>query len=181
MLVRIKGNFMVLSNSVFSENYFFIVGISELLTSELIEGNYYILDIDTTNLAQIGRFSDRTKKIVAFISNDLDYYALKHIKNILLIDKRCRLNEIMSCLFLNDSPNTYHVKYKLSLREREVLACIQKGYNTKEISEQLGMTVKTYYTYRRSLIFKLQVGNRISLYRNIFRVEKYKQNAENLI
>ncbi|CDZ85798.1 hypothetical protein BN1086_04023 [Citrobacter koseri] len=44
---------MDLSNSVFSDDYFFIVGISTLLTSELIDENYYIVDVETTNLLQV--------------------------------------------------------------------------------------------------------------------------------
>ncbi|HCR3979816.1 LuxR C-terminal-related transcriptional regulator [Citrobacter sp. CK180] len=168
---------MDLSNSVFSDDYFFIVGISTLLTSELIDENYYIVDVETTNLLQVKEHFFADRKIIAFISNDLDYYALKHLRSITFVDKRSRLNEILSCLFVNDSRYIYRVKYTLSMRESEVLSCMQKGLDANEIGKQLGMTVKTFYAHRRSLVFKLQVGNRISLYRTIARVESYKQDT----
>lgn len=41
---------MNLSDSVFSDDYFFIVGISALLTPGLIDENYSIIDIETTSL-----------------------------------------------------------------------------------------------------------------------------------
>ncbi|ADO47334.1 helix-turn-helix transcriptional regulator [[Enterobacter] lignolyticus] len=168
---------MDLSDSIFSDDYFFIVGISALLTSELIDENYYIVDVEATNLLQIKRHLFPGRKIIAFITNDLDYYALKHIQNIMFVDKRRRLNEILSCLFVKDSRFRYRVRYTLSLRENEVLSCMQKGLDASEIGKCLGITVKTFYTHRRSLIFKLQAENRISLYRNIARAERYKRNT----
>lgn len=89
---------MGLSDSVFSDNNFFIVGIQALLTSKLIDKNYYIVDVEAINLKQIREHFFPSRKIIAFITNDLDYYALRHIYNITFIDKRCRLNEILSCL-----------------------------------------------------------------------------------
>jgi len=42
---------MDLSDAIFSDDYFFIVGICALLTPELIDENYYIIDIETINLS----------------------------------------------------------------------------------------------------------------------------------
>lgn len=171
---------MGLSDSVFSDNNFFIVGIKALLTSELIDENYYLVDVEAINLEQIGEHFFSGRKIIAFITNDLDYYALRHIYNITFVDKRCRLNEILSCLFVKDSQYRYRVKFRLSLRESEVLSCMQKGLDANEIGKRLGMATKTFYTHRRSLIMKMQLGNRISLYRNLARVRIYKKLADNL-
>ncbi|MET6679122.1 helix-turn-helix domain-containing protein [Citrobacter amalonaticus] len=165
---------MKLSDSVFSDDYFFIVGISALLTPELIDENYYIVDIDESILQRSTEYFPPGRKIIAFITNDLDYYALCHLRDIIFIDKRRRINEILSCLFVNDSRYAYRVKYTLSFREREVLDCMQKGMEANEIGKLLGMSMKTFYAHRRSLIFKLQLGNRVSLYRNIARVRMCK-------
>ncbi|ELW1648481.1 MULTISPECIES: helix-turn-helix transcriptional regulator [Enterobacter] len=168
---------MDLSNSVFSDDYFFIVGISALLTPELIDENYYIVDVESTSLEKIKEYLFSDRKIIAFITSDLDYYALKDLQDIVFIDRRSQLNAILSCLFVNNSRYSYRVKYALSLRESEVLSCMQEGLNADEIGKRLGMTVKTFYAHRRSLVFKLQAGNRISLYRNIARVENYKSET----
>ncbi|AIE71823.1 MULTISPECIES: helix-turn-helix transcriptional regulator [Klebsiella] len=168
---------MNLSDSVFSDDYFFIVGISALLTPGLIDENYSIIDIETTSLSEVRKHIFPGRKVIVFITNDLDYYALKHMADFVFIDKKCRLNEILSGLLVKNSQYNYRVKYSLSRREKEVLSCMQKGLDVKEISRQLGMTMKTFYTHRRSLIFKLQQGNRISLYQNIVRSELYKQSV----
>lgn len=166
---------MVLSDSVFSDDYYFIIGISVLLTPELIDENYYIVDVETINLSQIKKKFLPDRKIIAFISNDLDYYALRHMKNTLFIDKRCQLSEVLSCLLVNNSRYTYRVKYTLTLRESEILWCLQKGFDANETSARLNITIKTFYAHRRSLINKLQLDNRISLYRNIARIEFLKK------
>ncbi|HCD7552092.1 TPA: helix-turn-helix transcriptional regulator [Citrobacter farmeri] len=165
---------MKLSDSVFSDDYFFIVGISALLTPELIDENYYIVDVNESSIQRIAEYISPGRKIIAFITNDLDYYALNHLSDIAFIDKKRRINEILSCLFVNDARYAYRVKYTLSFRENEVLACMQKGMDANEIGKLLGMSMKTFYAHRRSLIFKLQLGNRVSLYRNIARVRMCK-------
>lgn len=48
-----KGKFYGFVKLRFSDDYFFIVGISTLLTSELIDENYYIVDVETTNLLRL--------------------------------------------------------------------------------------------------------------------------------
>lgn len=167
---------MNLSDSVISSDYFFITGINALLTSKLIDESYYIVDVETASLAQIKNCFGSSKKVIAFITNDLDYYALRGMQNVIIIDKCSQLNGILLSLFVNDSRYAYQVKYQLTTREREVLLCMQKGLHMNRILEHLGITAKTFYSHRRSLMFKLQAGNRISLFRNIKRVEAYKQN-----
>ncbi|MBU9833562.1 helix-turn-helix transcriptional regulator (plasmid) [Rahnella aquatilis] len=164
---------MDMSSSVFSDDYFFIVGISTLLTSELIDKNYYIVDVEAANFQQVKKYFFADRKVIAFISNDLDYYALKHLPGITFVDKRSRINEILSCLLANDSRYIYRVKCPLSVRESEVLSCMQKELDVNEIGKKLGMKVKTVYSHRRRLASKLQVGNRITLYRNIIRANLY--------
>lgn len=168
---------MGLSGSIFSDDYFFIVGMSELLTQELIDENYCIIDIETICISEVRKNITPGKKVIIFISNVLDYYALKHMSDFVFIDKKCRLNEILSCLLVKSSQYNYRMKYSLSQREEEVLYFIQKGLDVNDISQRLGMTRKTFYAHRRNLIFKLQQGNRVVLYQNIARTELYTQST----
>ncbi|MEG2265942.1 MAG: helix-turn-helix transcriptional regulator [Acinetobacter sp.] len=158
---------MNLSDSIDSDDYFFAVGISHLLTPDLINDCYYIVDWMTKNIKYTQGGASVEKKIVVFISSDLDYYSFNHTENVVFIDRRCRLNEVLSCLLANNPRYGYRVKYELSSREKEVLVCLQEGLSVSEISQQLQITIKTLYTHQRNLIKKLQVGNRISLYKNI--------------
>jgi DNA-binding NarL/FixJ family response regulator len=49
---------------------------------------------------------------------------------------------------------------QLSLREREVLECLAKGFQYKQIAEQMTISIDTVRTYIRRLYAKLQVGSR---------------------
>nr|WP_318382405.1 helix-turn-helix transcriptional regulator [uncultured Enterobacter sp.] len=169
---------MDLSHSVFSDDYYFVVGISALLTPELIDENYYIVDVEATDYLQSKHRLLTDRKIIAFISNDLDFYALQHLGNVTFIDRRSRQNEVLSCLLVDNSRFVYHVKYRLSAREREVLLCLREGLSAGEISQRLGMKIKTFYAHRRNLVNKLRVNNRIALQSNIARSESYKLNQE---
>jgi DNA-binding NarL/FixJ family response regulator len=47
----------------------------------------------------------------------------------------------------------------LTTREREILALIQKGHLSKEISELLSISVHTVNTHRQRILQKLEVDN----------------------
>ena len=163
------------ADCVFSDNYFFTLGIGQLLTTELIEEHYSIIDIETSNHHAIKTWRASGKSLVAFICDDLDYYTLKDLGDIIFISKKSTLKEILSCFFFKNSQHRYQVKYQLSLREAEVLSCIQEGLDAEEIGKRLGMNTKTFYTHRRSLVAKLRTGNRISLYQSISRATANRQ------
>lgn len=55
---------MKLSDSVFSDDYFFIVGISALLTPELIDENYTIVDVDESLLQRSTEYLFPGRKII---------------------------------------------------------------------------------------------------------------------
>jgi DNA-binding CsgD family transcriptional regulator len=162
-----KEIYMDLTNSVFSDDYFFKFGFETLLAQAPVEENYHIIDVETMDYSQVTESVCLGKTVFAFIVNDIDYYALQHLENVTLIDRRSTIKEVLSCLLLKSSRCNYQVKYKLSVRENEVLTCMQQGLDTPEISQRLGMNMKTFYAHRTRMISKLQIGNRITLYKNI--------------
>lgn len=164
-----------ISRFVISDDVFFIVGICALLTPELIDEHYYIIDINQTKLQLINEYLYSGKRIVAFISDDLDYYALSHMIDVIFINKKSCTKEILSCLFSNSSRHNYRMKYTLSPRESEVLYFIQKGMDARKIGELLGISIKTFYAHRRNLISKLQLDNRLFLYRNVSQIKMCKE------
>lgn len=160
---------MDLSNSVISDDYFFILGLSALLSRELIDENYYIVDLETTNHLQASPCLFQDRKIFAFISSGLDYYTHCHLENVTFIHRRTPVKEVLSCLLVDNARFNYRVSHPLSGREKEVLLGMQNGLSTHEIGERLGMNMKTFYAHRTRLINKLQVENRIALYKSIAR------------
>ncbi len=59
---------------------------------------------------------------------------------------------------LKEEP-TEAVAVALSVREREVLQLIAEGKTTREIAEELSLSVKTVETHRAQLMRKLKLGN----------------------
>lgn len=160
---------MDLSNSVISNDYFFILGLSALLSRELIDENYFIVDVETTNHLQASRCLFQGRNVFAFISNDLDYYMHCHLENVIFIDRQAPEKEVLFCLLVDNARFNYRVRHPLSCREKEVLFCMKDGLSTHAIGERLSMNMKTFYAHRARLITKLQVGNRIALYKIIAR------------
>lgn len=57
-------------------------------------------------------------------------------------------------------------KYNLTKRETEVIQMVCKGYNSKEIADQLYLSSFTVQTHRRNIFRKLNIeGNTIALYK----------------
>lgn len=162
---------MRLSPFIFSKDNYFSIGINALLTPELIDECYDILDLETTSYQQINHLLRPRKKIVVFISDDIDYYSLRHVNNVMFIDKRSKPSAVFSYLAAEDSSFAYQVRNKLSKRENEVLSYIQRGLSASEIGKRLGINIKTVYSHRRNLIGKLHIENKIHLYSNTARIE----------
>ncbi|WP_407437187.1 helix-turn-helix transcriptional regulator [Lelliottia sp.] len=152
-----------------SEDYFFMLGLKKLFSSHPFGSDYFIVDVETTSRSQVEQCSFLNKKVYAFISNDFDYYALCHLENVIFIDRRSEMSEVLYCLSINHTHFNYRVKSKLSERENDVLTCLQEGLDTREIGLRLGVNIKNIYASRARLMNKMHVGNRIYLYRNIVR------------
>ncbi|MCL4156078.1 UNVERIFIED_CONTAM: hypothetical protein GTU68_010117 [Idotea baltica] len=57
--------------------------------------------------------------------------------------------------------NLYELRF--TRREKEVLELVAKGKTTKEIAEELFISIKTVETHRSNLLSKFEVKNMISL------------------
>lgn len=155
---------------IVTEDNYFNAGLKALFSSNAFGAGYVIVDVESTRRSQVEQCLSQGKKVFAFIDSDFDYYALCHLENVIFIDRRSGVSEVLSCLSLNHAHFNYRVKAKLSEREGEVLSCLQEGLDTRQIGERLGVNIKTIYACRSRLIDKMQAGNRIYLYRNITRL-----------
>lgn len=158
---------MNLSASIFSDDSFFTLAINALLSHELIDDKIYIVDIKTSTYTQVMILSSVGKKVFVFISNDIDFYALKCLENVILLDRNIAINEMMSTFLVDSSLFNYHAKHKLAARESDMLICMLKGLDMREISERLKISLKIFYACRTRMLNKLQMTNRIFLYKHI--------------
>lgn len=160
---------MSLSQVIISNDCFFTLALKNLMPSKLLSGACIIVDVKSTGRMQVEQCAAHNKKIFAFICSDFDYYALCHLDNVVFIDRKSDINEVLLCLSTNHSHLNYRLKVKLSKNEGYVLSCLQEGLDTREIGERLGVDIKSVYASRLRLMNKMQVGNRIDLYQNIVR------------
>ena len=60
--------------------------------------------------------------------------------------------------------DTFTIKYKLTLREREVLQLLlDEENNNRQIGENLNISTRTVETHRKNIMLKLDVKNNIGL------------------
>jgi len=160
---------MSINNSIISEDCFFRLFFMHLFEADIIPVECCILDVETSDYSQIKKISLSAKKVFAFISNDIDYYALKHFSNIIFIDRRVQLNEVLACIISNNGKFNYRINKKLTIREYGVMLCLLRGYNVYDSSLLLNITIKAFYASRSRLIKKFDFVDRNKLYSTIAR------------
>jgi len=89
------------------------------------------------------------KGIVSILNGDL-WYSRRSMTKFLLEPKNS----------VHSSENAY-AKYSLTIREREVLALITLGYNSRQISEELSISPHTVKTHIYNIYNKINVTNRL--------------------
>jgi len=63
----------------------------------------------------------------------------------------------------DEDQDTFTLKYKLTIREREVLQLLLNGENNRQIGETLKISTRTVETHRKNIMLKLDVKNNIGL------------------
>jgi len=64
-------------------------------------------------------------------------------------------------------------KFHLTQRETEALELLMRGYNTKEIAEQMDISPNTAKTFLRSIMFKTKARGRSGILVNILQFSKH--------
>lgn len=149
---------------IISDDKFFILGLTELLGRELINDFFLIVDLDSFNASEKGiELLLYEKKVMAFASNDVDFYKSEAFGNITVLDRRSSIKSIIKCFLSEEEDDKYHIKFELSERERQILYMVCCGNSSQKIAELLNLSPKTVYTHRRNLMKKLGCENRIRL------------------
>jgi Response regulator containing a CheY-like receiver domain and an HTH DNA-binding domain len=157
---------MNVSSSVLSDDPFFIQGLYSLLSKELVDDSFIVLDLDGFSYEGAIDLTSCNREIVAFASNDLAFYKAEQFGSFTVLDKKSSLKSILDYFLFKRSSGAYHIKRNLTQREKQMLGLIRDGVSSQEIALQLGIKHKTLYTYRRNLMIKLGCENRI-LFQNL--------------
>ena len=152
---------MNVKNPVISNDNFFTLGLKNLLSNELVNDFFTIIDLDDISDNDIQDIASRDKEVVAFASNDLSsLYANKFIK-VPVLDKRCSLKDILSYFMMKDEKGIYRSNTNLTKRETEIVTLLRNGFSHDEIAKKLNIADKTMYCHKRNLMKKLGCENRI--------------------
>ena len=159
---------MNLSTNILSKDKYFPLGLIELLGVEFIDNFFLIIDLDSNDLSGSEWIYFSNKNIVAFASSDLAFYKSELFEKITVLDKKSNTRSILNFFLKKETSGNYHTKYRLSLREKQMLSMLSRGESNQEIAEEFGVKLKTIYTHRRNLMNKLGCKNRITFQKLFF-------------
>lgn len=124
--------------------FLFNVGIYGVLSNEILPNDFSEMLNDIVLGKKCLSPSFREQLIKKFCQKDRNF------------DQRSGYDEVE---LTNEQDNYVDQLFGLTKREKEILCLICNGKNTKEISEELFISLHTAETHRRNLLYKLDVKN----------------------
>tara|TARA_B110000305_G_scaffold24389_1_gene22292 strand:+ start:599 stop:1261 length:663 start_codon:yes stop_codon:yes gene_type:complete len=76
-----------------------------------------------------------------------------------------------------EEEDTFTLKYKLTLREREILQLLLDQENNRQIGKTLNISIRTVETHRRNIMLKLDVKNNIGLIKKVLRHQLFSKES----
>ena len=76
-----------------------------------------------------------------------------------------------------EEEDTFTLKYKLTLREREILQLLLDEENNRQIGKSLDISTRTVETHRRNIMLKLDVKNNIGLIKRALRYQLFSKES----
>ena len=76
-----------------------------------------------------------------------------------------------------EEEDTFTLKYKLTLREREILQLLLDQENNRQIGKTLNISIRTVETHRRNIMLKLDVKNNIGLIKKVLRYQLFSKES----
>ena len=73
--------------------------------------------------------------------------------------------------------DTFTLRYRLTLREREVLQLLLDEASNREIGEMLKISTRTVETHRKNIMLKLEVKNNIGLIKKALSFQLFKRES----
>ena len=102
-------------------------------------------------------------KTVAILSSFIDTKTLGEFdETISIFDETETINNKMANLLADNEEENSDTE-QLSLREKEIIACVVKGMTNKAIADNLSISIHTVITHRRNITKKLQIHSSAGL------------------
>ena len=132
-----------------------------LHTPDILIINPLILSNNNITLSVKKEFP--TIKTIAILSSFIDQKTLADFNDtISIFDDTETINTKLEELLAEDDEETTDTE-QLSLREKEIIACVVKGMTNKAIADKLSISIHTVITHRRNITKKLQIHSAAGL------------------
>ncbi len=132
-----------------------------LHTPDILIINPLILSNNNITLSVKKEFP--TIKTIAILSSFIDQKTLADFDDtISIFDDTETINTKLEELLAEDDEETTDTE-QLSLREKEIIACVVKGMTNKAIADKLSISIHTVITHRRNITKKLQIHSAAGL------------------
>lgn len=160
--------------NVICDNRYFLIGINktieDVIQKNKINGVKNIVIISSPKTSEIFCFLHFNN--INFRCSDTIFYAPPEVFDFLrdiIHAPVCNINDLTKKNPLNNKYHIYRVKnshYSLFLsgRQKEVLLMFLYGLSGKDIANNLGISIKTVSSYKKSLMNRLYVCNDIQLF-----------------
>ena len=76
-----------------------------------------------------------------------------------------------------EEEDTFTIKYKLTLREREVLQLLLDESSNRQIGKALDISIRTVETHRKNIMLKLNVKNNIGLIKKALSYQLFSKDS----
>ena len=157
-------------------------GIDAIATIKTIKPDFAILDYsmpdanglevfieskrwapDTKYSVLTGAFSPQT--LFEFYKKGIDGLFTKNAAPDIICQGLCDIADGKRVILkeAQDVIDQFEIDYDLTKRELEVLQCLAKGFNNKDIAHALGVSIKTIDSHRTSLLRKMNVNSTAAL------------------
>jgi DNA-binding NarL/FixJ family response regulator len=118
--------------------------------------------------AYLSKNTDK-KEIIKAIEKSLDNK--KYVNKCLLKKKEKEEEEE------EGEEDTFTLRYKLTLREREILQLLLDQENNRQIGKTLNISIRTVETHRRNIMLKLDVKNNIGLIKKVLKYQLFSKES----
>jgi DNA-binding NarL/FixJ family response regulator len=132
------------------------IDIARKITTELPKVKVVILTMyDYQHFAH--ELKDIT--IAAFLSKDISPNDLFTCLRYVLAGEKYPPTNLAASKAMLNKEDTFLQVYKLSIREREIISLIRRGYSTPEIARELFISEETVKSHRKNIFTKLRLSS----------------------
>lgn len=168
---------------IYSNNIFFIRGVSDLVAEVFSKRKYSIHVFDETQILNLMSVNDVSAREFVFSDTNNPLYLL-HLNLFCggnIVSGKCSSEDVRKYLLRRDGKRggqVSNLQGELSPREREIAECMKLKMTDDEIAVMFKLSKTTVSSHLRNIRLKLGIRNRSVFYKCLFGVKKTKRDTD---